>query len=138
MPKNIIEKAFEDRANLTPLTASPELKKAINEAIALLNTGKARVAEKIDGTWQTHQWLKKAVLLYFRLYDNHVIDSGFIRYFDKVPLKFNSFSEDEFKNKRRSRCATRNRSDRLLYRTEYCSHALLREYGRLRGFRHTD
>jgi 2,3,4,5-tetrahydropyridine-2-carboxylate N-succinyltransferase len=97
MVKDIIEKAFEDRANLSPQSAPFELKEAINEVITLLNQGKARVAEKIDGTWQTHQWLKKAVLLYFRLYDNHVMDGGFTRYFDKVPLKFNHFSHDEFK-----------------------------------------
>src|SRR6478672_3626004 len=64
MLKDMIENAFEQRANLTPETASLELKQAVNQAIALLNLGQARVAEKIDGVWQTHQWLKKAVLLY--------------------------------------------------------------------------
>lgn len=97
MLKNIIEEAFEDRLTLTPQNAPADLKNAVSEVIELLNTGKARVAEKIDGTWHTHQWLKKAVLLYFRLYDNHVMESGCHRYFDKVPLKFNDFSAEEFK-----------------------------------------
>jgi len=97
MLKNIIETAFNDRANLTPQNASSELKDAVNEIISLLDSGKERVAEKINGTWQTHEWLKKAVLLYFRLYDNQMIDAGFTRYFDKVPLKFNQFSAEELK-----------------------------------------
>jgi len=97
MLKDIIEKAFENRSHLTPQTASPELKQAVNEIIALLDSGKERVAEKINGTWQTNEWLKKAVLLYFRLYDNQMMDGGFTRYFDKVPLKFNQFSAEELK-----------------------------------------
>lgn len=97
MLKDVIEKAFENRANLSPQTASVELKEAVNEVIASLDSGKERVAEKINGTWQTHQWIKKAVLLYFRLYDNQVMDNGFTRYFDKVPLKFGNFSEEDFK-----------------------------------------
>lgn len=87
--KNIIETAFEDRVKLTPQNAPSDIKDAVTEAIQLLNSGKARVAEKIDGTWHTHQWLKKAVLLFFRLHDNQIIESGSIHYFDKVPLKFN-------------------------------------------------
>ncbi len=97
MLKNIIETAFEDRANLNPETAPAALKEAVHEAIVLLDSGKARVAEKIDGIWQTHEWLKKAVLLYFRLFDNQVIESGFTRYFDKVPLKFNQASEADMR-----------------------------------------
>lgn len=97
MLKNLIEKAFENRATLTPDNASVELKQAINEVIASLDSGKNRVAEKIHGAWQTHEWLKKAVLLYFRLYDNQLLDGGFTRYFDKIPLKFNSSSAEELK-----------------------------------------
>lgn len=85
---SLIESAFEQRATLTPQTASADIKRAVAEAITLLNHGKARVAEKIDGQWQTHQWLKKAVLLYFRMHDNTVIDGGFTQYYDKVALKF--------------------------------------------------
>lgn len=83
-----IEAAFEDRAALTPQNAPTTLKEAIQQTIELLDSGKARVAEKIDGEWQIHQWLKKAVLLYFRTHDNIVMDGGFTKFFDKVPLKF--------------------------------------------------
>ncbi|HSW94470.1 MAG TPA: 2,3,4,5-tetrahydropyridine-2,6-dicarboxylate N-succinyltransferase [Gammaproteobacteria bacterium] len=97
MLKDIIEKAFEDRLTLTPQNAPASLKNAVNEVIELLNTGEARVAEKIEGAWHTHQWLKKAVLLYFRLYDSHVMESGCHHYFDKVPLKFKEYSEAAWK-----------------------------------------
>lgn len=93
MLKDIIESAFEDRANLSPQNAPAELKNVVTEVIGLLDSGKARVAEKINGTWQTNEWLKKAVLLYFRLYDNQIMEGGFTRYFDKVPLKFSETSE---------------------------------------------
>ena len=83
--KNVIEAAWEERANLKPAQA---LRDAVEEAIAGLDSGKLRVAEKIDGRWVTHQWLKKAVLLSFRLQDNRVIDK---RYYDKVPSKFERF-----------------------------------------------
>jgi 2,3,4,5-tetrahydropyridine-2-carboxylate N-succinyltransferase len=84
----IIEAAFEDRNNLTPKNTPTDIKHAIDEAISLLDSGKARVAEKIANEWVIHQWLKKAVLLYFRTHDNAVMDGGFTQYFDKVPLKF--------------------------------------------------
>ncbi|MHB1948818.1 MAG: 2,3,4,5-tetrahydropyridine-2,6-dicarboxylate N-succinyltransferase [Gammaproteobacteria bacterium] len=86
--KTVIETAFERRTELSPQNAPHELKEAVNHVIALLDSGKARVAEKINGEWQINQWLKKAVLLYFRLYDNQMIDAGFTHFFDKVPLKF--------------------------------------------------
>jgi 2,3,4,5-tetrahydropyridine-2-carboxylate N-succinyltransferase len=86
--QTLIESAFEERATLTPHNATTEIKDAVEHVIELLDSGKARVAEKIQGEWHTHQWLKKAVLLYFRLYDNQVIPGGFTQYFDKVPMKF--------------------------------------------------
>jgi len=92
----IIEGAFEERANLSPQTVSAEIKNAVNEVIHLLDTGKARVAEKINGEWQTHQWLKKAVLLYFRIHDNTVLHDGMTQYFDKVPLKYSDATPDTF------------------------------------------
>lgn len=94
--QTIIEQAFENRATLTPQTASNEIKQAVQDIIDLLNNGKLRIAEKIDDEWQTHQWLKKAVLLYFRLHDNQVMQSGNATYFDKVPLKYHQQSHDEF------------------------------------------
>ncbi len=83
-----IEEAWENRANLTPGKA---LRAAVDEAIAGLDSGKLRVAEKTGGQWVTHQWLKKAVLLSFRLQDNRVMEK---RYYDKVPSKFESFDFD--------------------------------------------
>ena len=70
-----IDAAWERRAELSPATASPEVRDAVLHAIAELDAGRVRVAEKIDGQWVTHQWLKKAVLLSFRLRDNHIVPS---------------------------------------------------------------
>jgi 2,3,4,5-tetrahydropyridine-2-carboxylate N-succinyltransferase len=83
--QTIIEEAWEGRATLKPTKA---LRAAVEQAIAGLDAGKLRVAEKSGGQWITHQWLKKAVLLSFRLQDNRVMDR---RYYDKVPSKFESF-----------------------------------------------
>jgi 2,3,4,5-tetrahydropyridine-2,6-dicarboxylate N-succinyltransferase len=95
--KNTIESAFENRAALSPQTAPNDLKNAVTEALKLLDSGKARVAEKIDGQWRTHEWLKKAVLLSFRLFDNRVMNPGEMQYYDKVPLKFQQADEDQLK-----------------------------------------
>jgi len=97
--QNIIEAAFEDRANINPANASPEVKNAVASVISDLDSGKLRVATRIDNTqnWETHQWLKKAVLLSFRLDDNVLQDSGCMQYFDKVPTKFADYSADDFK-----------------------------------------
>src|SRR5919108_2212543 len=83
--KEIIETAWEARASLKPTKA---LRSAVEKAIAGLDSGKLRVAEKSNGQWITHQWLKKAVLLSFRLRENRVMER---RYYDKVPSKFESF-----------------------------------------------
>ncbi len=95
--KNIIDIAFEDRSALTHQNVDPKLKSAIEQTIDQLDSGKIRVAEKIEGVWQTHEWIKKAVLLYFRTHDNQIMDAGCARYFDKVPLKYQDLSEDELK-----------------------------------------
>lgn len=92
----IIENAFEDRASITPNTVSAPVKQAVLDTIALLDSGKLRVAEKIAGVWVTHQWLKKAVLLSFRIQDNQVIDGAESRYFDKVPMKFADYDQARF------------------------------------------
>jgi 2,3,4,5-tetrahydropyridine-2-carboxylate N-succinyltransferase len=84
--KTTVEEAWENRGELKPTKG---LRAAVEEAIAGLDSGKLRVAEKIDGRWVTHQWLKKAVLLSFRLQDNRVMDK---RYYDKVPSKFQKFN----------------------------------------------
>ena len=83
-----IDDAFERRAELTPKSVPHALSRALDETIDLLDRGKARVAEKRDGRWVTHQWLKKAVLLSFRVRENTVVDAGYTRFYDKVPLKY--------------------------------------------------
>jgi len=89
----IIDEAFERRADLNTRNSPPALRHAIEESIELLDSGKARVAEKRNGQWTVNQWLKKAVLLYFRTHDNALIDAGYTRFFDKVPLKYAARSQ---------------------------------------------
>jgi 2,3,4,5-tetrahydropyridine-2-carboxylate N-succinyltransferase len=91
--KPVIEAAFERRAELTPASIDASLRTALDACLNLLDGGKARVAEKINGQWTVHQWLKKAVLLYFRAHDNRVIEAGYTRFFDMVPLKYAHMSE---------------------------------------------
>ena len=97
--QSIIEAAFEDRANINPSNASAELKSTVASLIADLDAGKLRVASRIGDTqnWETHQWLKKTVLLSFRLEDNYLMDDGVTKYFDKVPPKFANYTEADFK-----------------------------------------
>lgn len=95
--ENIINQAFENRAEFSPVSAPTEVRNAVEEALNLLDSGKARVAEKKDGQWVVNQWLKKAVLLSFRLNDNRIMDSGVHRYFDKVDTKFANFSDADFR-----------------------------------------
>jgi len=94
--QHIIEDAFENRMEITPSTVTTEVKNAVLDALEALNNGSARVAEKVAGEWVVHQWLKKAVLLSFRIWDNEVIDGGESKYFDKVPLKYNDYSQEQF------------------------------------------
>ena len=95
----IIEDAFERRAEINPANASKEIKDAVFGVLEELNAGKLRVASRKPGTqeWETHQWIKKAVLLSFRLEDNAVLDGGCTKFFDKVPSKFADYTEDDFK-----------------------------------------
>ena len=93
--RQLIEAAFEDRKTITPETASAELLEAIEESIAGLEQGTLRVAEPVAGGWQVNEWLKKAVLLYFRVRHNEVIDSSASHYFDKVPLRWATGSSDD-------------------------------------------
>jgi len=93
-----INDAWDARAELSPKDAGGEVGHAVEQAIALLDRGEARVAEPLgDSRWQVNQWLKKAVLLSFRLRDNVVIQAGEdTRYFDKVPGKFADMSAEQF------------------------------------------
>ena len=94
--RTTIEQAWEARASLTPAGAPRALRDAVDEVVAGLDSGKLRVAEKSAGEWVTHQWIKKAVLLSFRLEDNRVMEGGETRYFDKVSSKFTSYTEGQF------------------------------------------
>ena len=92
----VIEAAFEKRSQFSPQNVPAEIKHAITDIIEKLDSGTVRIAEKINGQWQVHEWLKKAVLLYFRVHDNEMIQNSFTRYFDKVPLKYHPYSHEEF------------------------------------------
>ena len=96
--QSVIDTAWDDRANLSPANAPAEIRDAVNHIIDQLDTGKLRVAEKIDGAngkeWVAHQWIKKAVLLSFRLNDNVPMGDGPLQFFDKVPTKFGGMSEE--------------------------------------------
>ena len=95
--QSIIEAAFERRAEITPRTADPETRDAVNTVLAGLNNGSLRIAtQRGVGDWEVHEWLKKAVLLSFRLNDNEVMDGGCTQFYDKVPSKFAGLSAEEF------------------------------------------
>jgi len=95
--ESLIDAAFERRADISPTNVPADLAQALSEIVGGLNAGRLRVAEKVDGAWVTHQWLKKAVLLYFRAHDNRVIESGAATYFDKVPTRFSGMSDADFR-----------------------------------------
>lgn len=93
-----ITDAFERRASINAKTAPVKVKRAVAKALALLGSGEARVAEKRDGDWTVNEWLKKAVLLSFRLSDNTLIRGGSATsYWDKVPLKFSKYRPQDFR-----------------------------------------
>ena len=92
----VIEQAWENRATLTPTAADAAVRSAVNDTLAALDAGQLRVAQKIDGQWVTHQWVKKAVLLSFRLQDNAVLRDGYSQYYDKVPSKFADYTAQDF------------------------------------------
>ena len=94
--QGIIEDAFENRANINSKTVSAELKDAINKVIDALDRGEIRVAEKINGDWVTNQWIKKAVLLSFRIEDNFLTEVPGGAFYDKVPLKFDGYTAERF------------------------------------------
>lgn len=95
--QQIIEDAWENRASLQPGTAPAKIGEAVDHVLEQLDKGVLRVAEKINGDWVTHQWIKKAVLLSFRLQDNVLQQSGDLRFFDKVQTKFASYDEHAFR-----------------------------------------
>ena len=95
--QSVIENLWENRNDLSPTGSPKDAVEAIDQVIHELDRGALRVAEKINGDWVTHQWVKKAVLLSFRTHDNRVQDSGELRYFDKVDTKFQGWTEEQFR-----------------------------------------
>ena len=98
--QDIIEQGFENRSEINPSNAPQEIVDAVSEVLNKLNSGELRVATRIGASqdWETHQWIKKAVLLSFRLKDNEMMLGGSTNYFDKVDSKFRHFTEQDFKN----------------------------------------
>ncbi len=94
--KQTIEAAWEERASVSPSSAPKALRLAIEAVLDGLDTGRLRVAEKIGGEWVTHQWIKKAVLLSFRLEDNRLMAGASTQYYDKVPGKFAGYDAAAF------------------------------------------
>ena len=92
----VIETAYEERATITPGTVVPHLRHAVASVIELLDSGSLRVAEKRSGTWVVHEWLKKAVLLSFRIAPNVTMGAGDLSFYDKVPLKYGGWNAEQF------------------------------------------
>jgi 2,3,4,5-tetrahydropyridine-2,6-dicarboxylate N-succinyltransferase len=91
-----IEDAFESRAKITPQNASDEVRAAVETVLGLLDAGKLRVADKLAGTWRVSEWLKKAVLLSFRIEDSVALRAGALNFYDKVPLKYDGWDAAQF------------------------------------------
>lgn len=95
--QKIIDTAFDNRADLSPGSAPAEVRDAVEAVIAGLDAGALRVAEKKDGQWIVNQWIKKAVLISFRLRDNEASGAGGLGFFDKVPTKFGDYTPEQFR-----------------------------------------
>jgi 2,3,4,5-tetrahydropyridine-2,6-dicarboxylate N-succinyltransferase len=95
--QNMIEQIFEDRAKLSPSNADPKVRAAVKWVLDKLDAGELRVAEKKVGAWVVNEWVKKAVLLSFRLEDNKVMDSCYTKFYDKVPTKFEEYDAQRLK-----------------------------------------
>lgn len=95
--QNVINQAWDDRAGLSPASAPAEVRDAVEHVISALDSGSLRVAEKTGSDWTVHQWIKKAVLLSFRLHDNAVMGQAPLQFFDKVPSKFDGYDDAAFR-----------------------------------------
>jgi 2,3,4,5-tetrahydropyridine-2-carboxylate N-succinyltransferase len=93
--KDVIEAAFEKRADITPTNTDSEVRSAVEATLKKVDAGEIRVAEKQGNDWVTNEWIKKAVLLSFRMNENEIIDTGVTKYYDKVPTKFSQMSDDQ-------------------------------------------
>ncbi|MGI4846871.1 MAG: 2,3,4,5-tetrahydropyridine-2,6-dicarboxylate N-succinyltransferase, partial [Janthinobacterium lividum] len=95
--QQIIEQAWENRADFSPKSAPNDVREAVAHVLRELDLGSLRVAEKTTGSWVVNQWIKKAVLLSFRLEDNVAMPAGAdMQFFDKVPTKFANYSAEDF------------------------------------------
>jgi 2,3,4,5-tetrahydropyridine-2,6-dicarboxylate N-succinyltransferase len=95
--QQIIDQAWEDRASFSPKSAPAEVRDAVTHVLAQLDSGALRVAQKDSGDWVVNQWIKKAVLLSFRLEDNLPMPAGgSMQFFDKVPTKFAGYTAEDF------------------------------------------
>ena len=95
--QEIIENAFENRTEITPKSVDSSTRDAVNQTLDLLDNGELRVAEKQNGDWNVNEWLKKAVLLSFRMNENQIIDAGYTKFYDKVAPKFSHMDEEAIK-----------------------------------------
>jgi 2,3,4,5-tetrahydropyridine-2-carboxylate N-succinyltransferase len=96
--REIIEAAFEERVRFSPTDTPPHIRQAVAEALDALDDGRERVAEKVEGAWRVNEWLKKAVLLSFRIEDNRLVEMGELHGWDKVPLKYTGYDENAFRH----------------------------------------
>jgi 2,3,4,5-tetrahydropyridine-2-carboxylate N-succinyltransferase len=96
--QSIIVEAFERRAEITPRNVETRVRDAVQDTIERLDRGEIRVAERCDGDWRVNDWIKKAVLLSFRIEDNWFMKGGFTNYYDKVPSKYADTNSREFRD----------------------------------------
>lgn len=96
LPQDIIKDAFERRHELSSSSESHQLRQTLGDVFNQLNQGQLRVCEKIDGEWITHEWIKQAILLYFKLNDNTLLSGAYSEFYDKIPMKFSQFSANDF------------------------------------------
>jgi 2,3,4,5-tetrahydropyridine-2-carboxylate N-succinyltransferase len=94
--QDTIERAWEERASLAPDSAPAKVGEAVDRVLDQLDHGSLRVAEKVGGSWVTHQWIKKAVLLSFRLENNRPMQAGSLQFYDKVRTKFERYDREQF------------------------------------------
>ncbi len=95
LQKNI-ELAYEQRAQINPQQVSAKIKTAVLTTVDLLDSGALRIAEKHEGRWRINEWAKKAILLYFQIVKSEVMDSGFTRFYDKIPAKYADYTIEQF------------------------------------------
>ncbi len=96
--ESTINAAWEDRTRLSPANAPADIREAVQTVLNALDAGQVRVAEKLSGSWTVHQWIKKAVLLSFRLSDNAPVSGGDLQFYDKVPTKFEGLSAETMRS----------------------------------------